>query len=154
MWGGASSPLLLSLSCQEWDLLPNYWIRSPHGQIQSCSIALECVPWSKGGDCWSKWGPCVHRGPMCHLCIHVRFCSEAAQGHVLFSVYDPYLRQGWCEIGCDWGLGHCGWRYCYSCAATWDLGCHLSLLPGSACTRSSTKLLCVMGKARVLLLGE
>ena len=51
------------------------------------------------------WGMCIYRGPKCCLCMHLRLCSDAAQGHIISPVVVmPDIVQG---CGMKWvGLEH------------------------------------------------
>lgn len=101
---------------QGWGLLSSCWSRSPEGWDHSDSVSLECMLSPKGGEFWSKWGLCGHKGPMPHLFRCQQLCSEAAQGHV-HPVVSSDLVQGW--EWCGWigeftilglGEGFCGCR--------------------------------------------
>ena len=84
--------------------LSSCWIRSPENKVWSSSAALECVPWSKEDDCWSK---CV--GMEYITCVGImRFYSEAAWGHILISVVfkqAPRVDAGQGSLACcsPWG---------------------------------------------------
>lgn len=45
-------------------LLHSCWSSSPECWVRSGSIALKCMPWPKGRDCWRKRSACNHRGPV------------------------------------------------------------------------------------------
>ena len=149
-WGFLCSVTIAALL--GWGLLLNYCIMSTKGQIQSCSIDLECVNSPK--EVIAETSMITEN--LCGTCVDIHVSAQKQPKVIsLSAVYVVDLVQGYCEVGWGCGLRYCGCRNWCQCAGTWDLGylCG-SLLPGPVCPRSSSKLLYVVGRARVLFLGE
>ena len=67
------------------------------------SIALECMLCTKGSNCWSNWGPCVHSISMHCSLRHLQFYPWAAHSHVLFSVV--FFQDLTLDCGAEWAGG-------------------------------------------------
>ena len=127
----------LTLPCHGGRLLPSCWKQTPEGQVQPCSLALECVSCPREGNCGSRWGPCRQRRLMRCLDRHLQFHPWEAQGHIPFSsllIPDPVQDSG--HRSCrNWG----------GCSATRNLLCLSGrLLPESVCPKCGAHLQSVM----------
>ena len=143
--------------CQGQGLPPSYWSRSTDVQFWSAYIALSCMPCLNRGDCWSKWIPPIWSEPTYSLPVQTStglpISSPRSCPFLCYAHPRPSTRL-WCGMGWYWGPGCWLQEPKYLCCCLGPGLLWSRPLSESVHPRSSSKLPCSRGRARVLLPGN